>query len=233
MLMPAANKSKVEISLEENRVTLIFPKILTKKELDTIYTDIRFAATDLKPGFNVISDFSQTKFLFLNALGVFREIFNFILSSDSGEIIRVIQDNRIIHKQLLNLSLRIPGYIPIYAPTIEEAKSKVKQPQRRNGLRFNLLQHPAEFFIDGTKNNGSFINISTSGSAIMSRKLQPEINSVVEIKFSLQDQKKQSNNFSIKARVVRAESYTFAVSFMDMDEASKKNLWNCIIASGS
>ena len=85
--MPAANKSKVETSLEENMVTIVFPKILTKKELNTIYTNIRFAVTDLKPGFNVISNFSQTKFVFLNALGVFRKTFNFILSSDSGEII--------------------------------------------------------------------------------------------------------------------------------------------------
>ncbi|MCP4343317.1 MAG: PilZ domain-containing protein [Desulfobulbaceae bacterium] len=219
--------------MEKNTITLNFSKILTKKELDTIYTDVRFAVADLKPGFNVISDFSQTKLLFLNGLGVFRKIFNFILSSDSGEIIRVIQDNRIIHKQLLNLSLQIPGYVPIYSPSIEEAEAKINQTQKRNGLRFNVLQHPVEFNFGGQKHTGTIINISTSGSAIMTNKVQPEINSVVEIKFSLQDQKKQSNNFSIKAKVVRTESYVFAVTFMDVDEANKNNLWNCIIASGS
>lgn len=231
--MPAANKSKVETNLDENRITLHFSKILTKKELNTIYTDVRFAAADLKPGFNVISNFSQTKFLFLNGLGVFRKIFNFILSIDSGEIVRVIKDDCIIRKQLLNLSLRIPGYVPIYAPTIAAAEAKINQRQRRNGLRFNLLQHPVEFSIDGQKHNGTIINISTSGIAIMTNKLQPETNSVVEIMFSLHDQKKQCNNFSIRSRVVRTESYVFAVSFMDVDEASKKNLWNCIIASGN
>lgn len=231
--MPGANKSKVESSLSENRITLTFPSILTKKELETIYTDVRFASTTLQPGFNVISNFFQTKFLYLNALGVFRQIFNFILSNDSGEIVRVIQDNRIIHKQLLNLALRVPGYVPIYAPTIEEAKTKIHQKQKRNGLRFNLQQHPVEFLIEGQSYNGTFINISTSGSAIVTNKLQPKINSVVEIVFNLHDQKKQSNNFSIKSRVVRTESYVFAVSFLDIDEASKKKLWDCIIASGS
>lgn len=214
-------------------ISLNFSKILTKKDLDIIYTDVRFAVADLKPGFNVISNFSQTKLLFLNALGVFRKIFTFILSSDSGEIIRVIQESRIIHKQLLNLSLRIPGYVPIYSPTIEEAEAKINQAQKRNGLRFNLLQHPVEFVIDGQKHNGTIINMSISGSAIMTNKSQPEINSVVEIIFNLQDQKRQSNSFSIKSRVVRTESYVFAVTFMGIDEVSQKNLWNCIIASGS
>lgn len=223
---------KVETNLDDNGIILHFSKILRKKELNTFYTDVRFAVADLKPGFNVIANFSQTKLLFLNGLGVFRKIFNFILSSDSGEIVRVIQDNRIIQKQLLNLSLRIPDYIPIYAPTIEEAEAKINKTQKRNGLRFNLLQHPVEFFIDGQKHNGTIINISTSGSAIEINKLQPEINSVVDITFSLYDQKKQLNNFSIKSRVVRVESYECAVSFMDVDEASKKNLWNCIINSG-
>lgn len=233
MFMCAASKSKVESLLDENRLTLIFPPILTKKELERIYTDVRFASADLKPGFNVISDFSQTKFLFLNGLGVFRKIFNYLLSTESGEIVRVMQDNRIINKQLLNLSLRVPGYIPIYAPTIEKAEAKINRTQKRNGLRFNLQQHPAEFFVDGQKHNGTIINISSSGCAIMNSNLQPHLKSIIDVVFILRNHRKQSNKFSIKSKVVRTESDLFAVSFMNMDEASKKNLWNCIIASGS
>ncbi len=231
--MPTADKSKIEINLNENRITLHFSKILRKKDLDTIYTDVRFASADLKSGFNVIADFSQTKFLYLNSLGVFRKIFRFILSSDSGELVRVIQDNRTIHKQLLNLSLRIPDYVPIYAPTIKEAEAKINQIQKRNGLRFDILQHPVEFILDGQTHNGTIINISTSGSAILTNNIKPEINSIVEVMFSLHDQNKQPNNFAIKSRVVRAESYIFAVSFIDVDKARKNKLWNCIIASGN
>lgn len=230
--MTVANKSIIDTSIGENRIILIFPKILTKKELDILYTDVRFAAADLKPGFNVIANFSKTKFLFLNGLSVFRKIFNFLLSSDSGEIVRVIQDNRIIYKQLLNMSLQISGYVPIYAPTIEKAEAKINQVQKRNGLRFNLLQHPVEFVIEGQKHNGIFSNISISGCAIMTNKLQPEINSVIEIKFSLLDQKKQSKNFSIKSRVVRAENDVFAVSFMDIGEKNTKELWKCVVITG-
>lgn len=230
--MPAASKSKVETSIMENRITLIFSRILRKKELDSIYTDVRFATKDLKPGFNVISDFSETKLLYLNGLGVFRKIFNFILSNESGEIVRVIQDNRLIYKQLLNLSLRAPGYTPVYAPTIEKAQAKIKQAERRNGLRFNLLQHPVEFLIGGEKHDGAITNISTSGCAILSNSLQPEMNSPVEVIFSLNDQKRQSRRFSIKSKVVRVENDVFAVSFIDIDKNNKNNLWNCIVTIG-
>lgn len=231
--MRSARKSKVETCIDKNRLTLVFAPILTKRELERIYTDVRFASTDLKPGFNVISNFSHTKLLFLNALGVFRKLFNYLLSSDSGEIIRVIQDNRIIHKQMINLSLRVPGYTPVYAPTIQEAEAKITLTQKRNGLRFNLLAHPVEIFINNQKHNGTLINISTSGCAIMVSNLQPKIKAVVEVVFILHDQKKQPNDFSIKSKVVRTENNIFAVTFMDMTEVSKNSLWNCIIASGS
>jgi hypothetical protein len=226
------NKSRIETNISENRITLIFAKILTKKGLDTFYTDVRFATADLKPGFNVIASFSQTKFLFLNGLGVFRKIFNFLLSSNSGEIIRVIQDNRIIYKQLLNLSLRIPGYAPVYASNIEEAESKINKPERRNGLRFNLMEHPVLYCIDGQKHNGIIKNISTSGCAILTTEIQPDIRSVIHIMFSLNDQKKQSKDFSIKSMVVRAEDDLFAVSFMGIDKTQKEALWNCIVITG-
>lgn len=231
--MPAKSKSKVETSLAQNRIFLQFSKILTKTDLDSVYTDVRFAVADLKSGFNVISDFSQTRFLFLNGLGVFRSIFNFILSNDSGEIIRVIQEDRIIYKQLLNLSLRTPGYVPIYSPTVEEAESRIKALDKRNGLRFKFNQHPVEYLMDGKKLNGAIINISVSGCAIMNNEMQPELNSVIEVIFRLHDQKKQNHSFSIKSRVTRVESYAFAVSFMGIDKVIKKNLWNCIITSCS
>ncbi len=98
----AKNKSEVISNIENNKITLQFAKFITKKDLDSVYTDIRFAVSDLKSGYNVISDFSNTTLLYLNGLGVFRKIFNYILTNESGEIIRVIQDNRIIQKQLLN-----------------------------------------------------------------------------------------------------------------------------------
>ncbi len=227
-------KSKIETNLKENRITLVFAKILTKKDLDSVYTDVRFTVNDLKPDFNVISNFSETKFLYLNALGVFRKIFNFILSNDCGDIVRVIQDNRIIHKQLLNLALRVPGHVPNYAPTIDEAEAKLKKQQKRDGLRFNLLKHPVELTIESQTFHGTIRNISTSGSVIITNNvLKPEKNSIVEVIFKLQDSKKEEINFSIKSRVVRTENDLFAVTFINVDESTKKILWNCIVVSGN
>lgn len=232
VFMSNSKKSKIQTSLSENTITLHFAKVLTKSGLEAIYTDIRFATADLQEGFNVISDFSETKLLYLNALGVFRKIFGFILSSESGEIVRVIQGNRIISRQLLNLSLRVPGYTPVYATSLEDAKSKFKKPKRRHGLRFNLLEHPVKIIIGEENHHGTITNISISGSAIFADSIAPEINSVVELAFELKDSKRQPNQFSIKSRVVRAEDNLFAVSFMDINESTRKKLWNCIVTCG-
>ncbi len=225
-------KSKVVTDIESNKMTLSFSGTITKKDLDHLYTDVRFGVSDLQPGFNVISDFSKCKLMYLNGLGSFRKIFNFILTNNSGELVRVLQSNRLIHKQLLNLALRMQGYKPIYAPTIEEAEAKLKQNVNRDGLRFHLNPHPVDYINGDTKNKGHIINISTSGCAIITSNQQPKVNSELLIKFDFNNQSDSPNSFNIKARVVRAESYSFAVSFIELDKNHKNNLWKSIVLAG-
>ncbi len=227
-----AKNSKVVTNIDDNKMILFFTGVITRKELDNLYTDVRFGVSDLQPGFNVISDFSNCKLLYLNGLGSFRKIFNFILTNDSGELVRVLQPNRLIQKQLLNLALRGQGYKPIYAPTIEEAESKLENSVKREGLRFHLRQHPVEYMIGDVKNKGNIINISISGCAIMPSNSQPKINSEVVINFVLNNQSTSPNTFSINARVVRIESYTFAVSFTGLDKKIKNDLWKSIVLQG-
>lgn len=214
-------------------MALFFSGIITKKNLDNLYTDVRFGVSDLQPGFNVISDFSSCKLLYLNGLGTFRKIFNFILTNNSGELVRVLQSNRLIHKQLLNLALRGQGYKPIYAPTIEAAEAKLKKNVKRDGLRFHFNQHPVEYIMGDTKNNGHIINMSTSGCAIMTNDPPPKIHSEVVIKCVFNNKSDSPNVFNIKARVVRAESYTFAVSFSGIDKNQKNDLWKNIVLEGN
>ncbi len=226
-------KSKIETNFKENRITLTFSKIVTKKDLNSIYTDIRFDAADLQPGYNVIADFSKTKIMYLNAISVFRNIFNFLISKNCGEIIRVLQDNRVLHKQLLNLVLLAPAHVPNYAPTVDAAKSKLKAMQRRNGIRFNMLQHPIEIIVNDQRVSGGIKNISTSGIAIVANQFEPEIDGIVEVNFELKNSKKEEVNFSIQSRIVRMEDDLFAVTYVDLDDATKKSLWNCIVVSGN
>ncbi len=228
----AKKKSKVTSNIEANKITLQFSKFITKKDLESVYTDVRFAVSDLKSGYNVISDFSNTTLLYLNGLGVFRKIFKFILTNDSGEIIRVVQDNRIIHKQLLNLFLKMKGYKPIYASTVEEAEAKIKISEKRNGLRFYFEQHPVQFSLSGSNNQGKIINISTSGCAIMTSDTLPCVNDNLEILFNFEDKTRGSNEFKIRSRVVRSENDTFAVSFSVIDRKVKNDLWKYIVAAG-
>jgi len=226
------HKSEVKIIMHDNLMTIHFSKILTKKTLENIYTDVRFSCADLQPEFTVVADFSDTKFLYLNGLNVFRKIFNFILSEYAGEIIRVIQDDRVICKQLLNMSLKFSGHVPCYAKSVDDAMEIANKEKKRNGIRFNLLNHPVSYCVGDQKINGHIVNISTSGIAILSYNQNPQVDSLLDVKFDLENNVKEMKNFSLKARVVRTESYVFAACFSDLDETTKSDLWCCIVSSG-
>lgn len=88
-------KSKVVTTIGDNKITISFFGIITSRELGSIYTDVRFGVADLKPGFNVLADFTDCKFLYLNGLITFRKIFSFLLPSECGEMIRIIDHNRV------------------------------------------------------------------------------------------------------------------------------------------
>lgn len=225
-------KSKIETNFKENCITLTFSSVVKKKDLNSIYTDIRFDAADLKPGFIVIADFSRTKIMYLNAIGVFRNIFNFLITKDCGDIIRVLQDSRVLHKQLLNLVLLAPSHVPNYAPTVEAAQAKLKKMQKRDGIRFSLLQKPIEIIVGEQKYSGGIKDISTSGVAILTDQFKPEKDSTVKVVFDLKNSKKEEMNFSIQSRVVRVEEDLFAITYVDIDDVTKQNLWNCIVVSG-
>ncbi len=221
-------KTDCKTNRQENRLLLTITGIISKNDLERLYTDVRFCVADLQPGFNVISDFSSCKFMYLNGLITFRKIINYILSNQSGEIVRVIDSKRIISKQIINLALIKPGYKPIYAGTREEAEVKINNICKRDGLRIELHQQPVEIYTNGTKSNGYLLNISTSGCAITSSTSQPIQGEHVQIKFKLND-KGPEGKFDLQVKVVRVESYTFAVQFSNLNSHQKALLWACLL----
>ena len=49
-------KAKVKTDIKKNRIYITLPSTIVKKDLEKIYSDIRFGVADLKPGFDVITD---------------------------------------------------------------------------------------------------------------------------------------------------------------------------------
>ncbi|MEE4241809.1 MAG: PilZ domain-containing protein [Desulfopila sp.] len=220
--------SKVVINKYENTLIVAFHGIINPKEMKRIYTDVRFHIADLQPGFNVIADFSECRFMYLGSLATFKSLFQYILKSESGEIIRVIQKKRIISKQILNYTFNKPGYKPTYLATREEAERIIKKSSKRDGLRFKLHKKPCLFTFKNKSEEGYILNISTSGCAISSNGTNPVVGDVIDLKLSLKSPT-STRDFTLKAKVVWIESYTFAVQFTDITDIDKTGLKACLI----
>jgi PilZ domain len=220
-------RSHVETDLKNNRLNVTFKGIITKSEFERVYTDVRFGVADLQPDFKVLSDFSDCRLMFLNGFPTFRKIFHFILSNNSGEIIRVLHPKRVISKQIINATLHKKGYKPTYVSTREEAEKRINNSTNRDGLRFELHQQYVDIFYKNTKYEGYILFLSTSGCEIESS-LQPSKSDEMQIKFAFINQA-PSDKFDLTARVVMTESSSFTLQFTPLDNQKKCHLWRCLV----
>lgn len=108
--------------LQKNRLYITIAGRLNKKDLDSLYTDIRFCVADLQPGFTVINDLSECTLAALSGLPVFKKITDHLISHEVSEVVRVVDKRRIVFTQILNASARMSGYTPVYVASLEEAE---------------------------------------------------------------------------------------------------------------
>lgn len=113
--------STVSANIKRNRLDIVLRGTISKKEVEKIYTDIRFCTSDLEPGFAVITDLTEAKLGHLAAIGTFRRITNFLVEKQVGPVIRVVGQASIIFRQLAKLSSEA-SYSPKYTKTREEAE---------------------------------------------------------------------------------------------------------------
>jgi hypothetical protein len=223
---------KAKANIGKNRLYFTFSGKAAKEEMDKLYTDVRFCVSDLKPGFDVISDFSECSLILVSGIASFRKIMNFLISKGAGDVVRIVNENSLVFKQVLNLSSRICGYRPIYVSTLEEAEEKLEKSIKRNGIRFHVNYLPAEYIANEMNGRGNILDLSISGCAIESATLPVSAHAEISIKIEFrQKDDVPSEEFIVKERVVRAQGDNiFAVEFKDLDEEMKDRLWNCLIA---
>jgi hypothetical protein len=198
---------------------------------DLTITHVRFCVADLRPGFDVISDLSECNIGHLSGVPTFRKIMNFLITKEVGDVVRIIKGKSLIFKQVLNLSSRICGYKPIYVSTVEEAEEKLEKSVKRHGIRFHVNHLPAEYISNDVKGKGNIHDLSISGCAIESATLPVSEHDEISIKIEFRQQDVPSEEFIVKARVVRTQGDNiFAVEFKDLDEETKDRLWKCLIA---
>lgn len=157
---------RARANIVENRLYLDFNGVVSSNKMEALYTDIRFAVADLSPGFDVISDYSGCRVLQLDSLPPLKKIIGFLIENGLGEVARIITRDQVSYKQILNLNVRVQGYKPIYAVSLDEAEEKLNDVTRRNGVRVHLHDVLIEYDAKSHKGSGRVVDISISGCAI-------------------------------------------------------------------
>lgn len=220
---------KVKANIGKNRLYLTFSGVASKKDMDKLYTDVRFCVADLRPGFDVISDLSNCNLMHIGSISTFRKLMRYLITSGVGEIVRIIDGKSLVYRQMVNLSSRICGYSPKYVSSLMEAEEMLEKARKRNGIRFRVHQLPAEYIAHNEKERGLILNLSTSGCAIKSAKASPAVADEISIMFAFGANDISPDEFKLQAKVVRADGAIFAVEFMDLDTKRKEQLWQCLV----
>jgi hypothetical protein len=127
--MGSSKGSGVRADLKKNRLYITIAGRLNKKDLESLYTDIRFCVADLQPGFAVVNDLSECTLAALSGLPVFKKITDHLITNEVSEVIRIVDKRRIVFKQILNASAMMSGYTPVYATSLEEAEELLDAPR--------------------------------------------------------------------------------------------------------
>ncbi|WP_136810345.1 hypothetical protein [Desulfosediminicola flagellatus] len=184
--MVAVNStSKVKVDIPKNRILFQFSGKIDKKQLNSIYTDIRFCVADLKPGFHVITDLSDCRIGHRNCLPTLSNILNFLIESKVGEVIRITKRKSRVHRQILNFSARRQGYKPVYVATFEEAEQYLENSDRDNRTRIGFQNLSVNYAIHGTESTGTLHELSTDCCAIKTGSITPAIDEQLSIQFEL------------------------------------------------
>jgi hypothetical protein len=224
-----SRKLKATANITKNRLYITIAGKLTKENLDKLYTDIRFCVADLTPGFDVVNDISECTLAALSGIPTFKKITNHLITSRVGKIIRVIDEQKTVVKQVINFASKVQGYSVIYVNSLEEAENKLVESQQREGLRFYLHSQPVKYTLGEAEGDGYISDISTSGCAIKSATLLPAVDDSISFATTFNKQENLIENFEILARVARVEEESFSIKFETLDDKQKESLWERLV----
>jgi hypothetical protein len=220
----------VKVDIKKNRLFLKFSGSVSKKELDKIYTDVRFAVADLLPGFSVINDLSECTLCHISGIATYKKISNYLIKNGVRDVIRIINKDSLVLKQFLQFAARFAEYIPVYVSTIEEAEAQLDKADERNRLSFHFAGQPSvKYFSDTARGEGHILNISTRGCKITSTTFPPAIDKEIDIAIAFNVYETSPKTFNTKACVVRIDNDGFAVEYSNFSEDRKKELWQDLL----
>lgn len=217
-------RSSATANIKKNILHITIAGTLSKKNLDKLYTDIRFCVADLKSGFDVVNDLSGCSLAALSGIPTFKKITNHLIDNDVGKVVRVIDERKIIFRQILNVAAKMQGYKATYVNSLEEAEEELIHAQKQDGLRFSLLGQPVVYTVDGKEGIGEISDISVSGCAIKHESIDSTMNELISLSTTFQKDENLLKVFETEAKVVWVERNKFAVKFQRVGDDLKEQL---------
>jgi len=215
---------KVVANIAQNRLHITIDGNLSRENLDKLYTEIRFCVADLNPGFGVITDLSNCTIAALSGIPTFRKITNYFIINKVGRVVRVIDKKKVVLRQLINFTAKINGYKADHFYSLEEAEAALSNAQRRDALRFVLLEQSVNFRIGNLEGTGLVHDLSTSGCAITTTEELPAVLDKIFISIEFKKHEKIMGALESKAEVIWVESKSFGIKFEIMDNEPKEQL---------
>jgi PilZ domain len=221
---------KVVANIAKNRLHITIAGKVSRENLDRLYTEIRFCVADLNPGFGVITDLSDCTIAALSGIPTFRKIQNYLVTKKVGRVVRVIDEKKVVLKQVINFTAKIQGYKAEHFKSLAEAEAALALSERRDALRFLLHQHSVTFNFGGHKGVGLVHDISTSGCAIRTTDELPADLDKVGISLAFERHEQTMLVMEMDAQVIWLKDGMLGVRFVNMDNEQKEQLWERLVA---
>jgi hypothetical protein len=228
---PVSNGSqrlKVDADIGKNRLLFTIAGTIERDDLDRLYTDTRFCVADLAPGFDVITDLSQCHLGHLSALPIFRKIMQYLVAHGVRDVVRIMNPDNLIHRQIVNFAARVPGYQTMYVASYQEAEALLEQSRERSTLRFSLPATTIILLVDDREQPATLINISAGGCAVRpATKLPADCRLTTKLSLSRRDGTVEE--FTLPSRLVRELEDGVAIAFETLTENDRERLNTCLV----
>ncbi len=224
----AIKAPKIKANISENRMYITASGKIKRKTLDNIYTEVRFCVADLKPGFTVVTDLSECTVAELSGLPVFRKIVNYLIENKVGRVVRIVDEENVVLKQLLNYAAQVQGYQAELYSSMDEAKEALESPYDRLDLRITLYEQPIEYTINDEQYSGELNDLSASGCSVVVEE-HLSIGDQINCRIPFAPHEGLLETFEIGGEIVWVKEGMFGVQFLEMDDDAKEQLWQRLV----
>lgn len=222
------SKFYVKADAGKNRLGFTLAGTIHKKGLGELYTELRFCVPELRPDFEVIADLSGCTLAFLNIIPTFKNIMNFLLSNNVGEMVGIMPADALIYKQI-QLATVFQGYKPSFVSSFAEAEKRLATINRRAALRFFLHDQLVQYSANAQQYDALIHDISVCGCVIKTPAPTVTVGEKVNLCIPLFQLENGQDLSKIEAEVVRVDTDMFAVKFMCFTKEEEKLLWGSLV----